>query len=782
MRQDYPSVPAGPGFGPTWDFLRAGLIQILEHSEQGITHRRVLDLYTAVYNFCTGTQMNNMSTGGQMMRGTTNMRPGASASLGTNNLGRDLYDALIAFFNDYLTRLAIDMRKNEGEMLIRFYAIKWARYETACKLITHTFRYLNRFWIKRELGDGKRLTHDINTLTIISWRDHMFKNVESVLAKEALKIIEAHRRGDTVNADLIKKVVTSYITLGDQGSDANKQGTDIYQLYFEKPFLDESRLFYKQESERFIAENSITDYINTANQWLKDEETRVKLFVVPSTGKPLLAVCEDVLVREHTERIVSQFKPLLEANKIKDLQAMHDLLKRLEDGLTPLWETYQAHVKSEGLGAIEAIYDQFQTEEGNDPKVYVEAILNVHRKYTELTKEAFRSEPGAQTAMDKACSAFINTNKLCPQEDQSKSPELLARYCDHLLKKGSRSYEESDLEAKLNSVMSVFRFIDNRDVFQKFYSTQLAKRLVNQNSASDDAEASMITKLKEVCGPEHTTKLQRMFQDVGVSKDINDKFQEHSSRIANRSDVGMDFHIFVLSTTAWPLQAPKSQFVMPLEITPMYDRFQQFYVAQHNGRKLNWLFQYSKAEIKTNYVKINKVSYTLQVSMYQLGVLLMYNNKTSYTFNELATGTGLDSKRLKDILSIFLKAKVLLMQGSSKNPEHPDTTFVLNMDFKSKRIKINLNQPIKSEQKEETDQTNKQITQDRKHLIDAAIVRVMKTRKTLKHTLLIQEVIQQLISRFKPQVTDIKAQIESLITREYVQRSDTDPNTFIYLA
>ena len=46
--------------------------------------------------------------------------------------------------------------------------------------------------------------------------------------------------------------------------------------------------------------------------------------------------------------------------------------------------------------------------------------------------------------------------------------------------------------------MVVFKYIEDKDVFQKFYSKMLAKRLVYQTSASDDAEASMISKLK-VC-------------------------------------------------------------------------------------------------------------------------------------------------------------------------------------------------------------------------------------------------------------------------------------------
>lgn len=102
--------------------------------------------------------------------------------------------------------------------------------------------------------------------------------------------------------------------------------------------------------------------------------------------------------------------------------------------------------------------------------------------------------------------------------------------------------------------MVVFKYIEDKDVFQKFYAKMLAKRLVHQNSASDDAEASMISKLKvrfcpvqsvqtcsnqpladllllvqQACGFEYTSKLQRMFQDIGVSKDLNEQFKKHLS-------------------------------------------------------------------------------------------------------------------------------------------------------------------------------------------------------------------------------------------------------------
>jgi cullin 3 len=74
------------------------------------------------------------------------------------------------------------------------------------------------------------------------------------------------------------------------------------------------------------------------------------------------------------------------------------------------------------------------------------------------------------------------------------------------------------------------------------------------------------------------------------------------------------------------------------------------------------------------------------------------------------------------------------------------------------------------------------VQEDRRHLIEAAIVRVMKTRKTLQHNNLIAEVTKQLSSRFVPSPQIIKKRIESLIEREYLERSRSDRRLYNYLA
>merc|ERR1712079_322931 len=202
---------------------------------------------------------------------------------------------------------------------------------------------------------------------------------------------------------------------------------------------------------------------------------------------------------------------LLNADKNEDLGRMFSLVSRIPDGLGELRNLLENHITAQGLAAIEKLGQ----EALNEPKIYVSTILEVHRKYNALVLTAFNNDSGFVASLDKACGKFINNNAVTKHASQSsKSPELLAKYCDILLKKSSKNPEEAELEDTLNQVMVVFKYIEDKDVFQKFYSKMLAKRLVQHMSASDDAEASMISKLKQACGFEYTSKLQRMFQDI----------------------------------------------------------------------------------------------------------------------------------------------------------------------------------------------------------------------------------------------------------------------------
>lgn len=207
----------------------------------------------------------------------------------------------------------------------------------------------------------------------------------------------------------------------------------------------------------------------------------------------LVTTCETVLVKNHSEILQEDFQRLLDQEREggepkrpalltstltypwrnTDLSRMYNLLHRIPDGLDPLRARFETHIKSAGMGAVERIVgdkpdslvsygplgrrSQLTPTSTQEPKAYVDALLSVHSKGAELVKKSFRSESGFNASLDKACREFVNRNKATEgpggQVLSQKSPELLAKYADGLLKKTSKVGEEADLELALNQTV-----------------------------------------------------------------------------------------------------------------------------------------------------------------------------------------------------------------------------------------------------------------------------------------------------------------------------------------
>ena len=642
---------------------------------------------------------------------------GANTHRGAHLLGEDLYKNLNQYLKQHLKGVYELSLSHSDEALLSFYIQEWDRYTTAAKYNHHLFKYLNRHWVKREIDEGKKNIFDVYTLHLVVWRDDLFMKLHDKVMVAVLKMVEKQRKGETIEQSQVKSVVDSFVSLGLDDSDSTKSTLDVYRFHFERPFLTATADFYRQESKEFTAENSVVEYMKKAEARLDEEKNRVGMYLHPDIMSPLMKTCLEVLVSDHSTLLRDEFQRLLDTDRQDDLARMYRLLQRIPGGLDPLRTRFEAHVQKAG----EVVVEKVAADGDNlEPKVYVDALLEVHTRYANLVNEAFAGESEFVRSLDSACKEFVNRNAVC-KSNTTRSPELLAKYSDNLLKRSAKNAEEADLENMLTQIMTVFKFIEDKDVFQKFYSRMLAKRLVHTNSTSEEAEISMIGKLKEACGFEYTNKLQRMFTDMQTSKDLNSNYKTWQEQALDADDLkrAVDPTYSVLGTGFWPLTAPNTEFIAPPEIVKTYERFQKFYFDKHSGRKLTWLWQLCKGEMKANYIKNTKVPYTFQVSTYQMAIMLLFNDADVVSYDEMEEATKLKPDLLDPSVAVLVKAKVLLPDPADGKPE-PGTAYALNYNFKNKKYKVNLNIAVKSEVKQEIDDTHKTIEEDRKLLMQVS--------------------------------------------------------------
>ena len=495
--------PANADLATAWAYLEEGVDQIMTKPEAGVPYARYMSLCTVSYNSTRSSKTHGIGDqGGGMGRILICALPLVAQSMtaGANPMSSDLYDNLVRYFVNHLEALraasflSCDPRQRrltwapvqhsdalQDEALLRYYAQEWDRYTAGANDVNRLFNYLNRHWVKRERDEGRKGVYPVYTvrrpiveyclsyvlpliravqLALVQWKINFFLHVQNESAKLAgaiLRLIERQRDGETIDQDLVKKVVDSFISLGLDESDINKVSYEVYREHLEQPFLAATETYYRRESEAFLAENSVADYLKKAEERLREEEDRVERYMNTNTRKALISECERVLIREHADLIWENLQTLLDYSKGEDLQRMYALLSRISDGLEPLRKKFEEHVKRAGLAAVAKLVGEGQPGEGQaggevDPKLYVDALLEVHQKNSETVTRSFRGEAGFVASLDKACREFVNRNA-ATGTSSTKSPELLAKHADALLRKNNKMAEEEDLESALNKVV-----------------------------------------------------------------------------------------------------------------------------------------------------------------------------------------------------------------------------------------------------------------------------------------------------------------------------------------
>ncbi|PHJ24653.1 cullin family [Cystoisospora suis] len=261
---------------------------------------------------------------------------------------------------------------------------------------------------------------------------------------------------------------------------------------------------------------------------------------------------------------------------------------------------------------------------------------------------------------------------------------------------------------------------------------------------------------------------------------------------------GIEFSVQILTTGHWPTY-PTTPVCLPPALKHCQLLFEEFYASQTQHRRVTWVPALGTVVVSGLFLK----KHDLLCNVYQACVLLLFNWDSPYfpdgrhrrtgkekneetdksdepkeqkredpklTLSQIVETLGLDETTVKKMLGSFFLGRFKIIKKLG------DDTYQVDPTFTCLNRKIKIPTPLQEEV-----QSRERVEEDRSIAIEAAIVRIMKARKSLQHQQLLAEVLSQL-SFFKPNPKLIKKRLEHLIEREFIERDRDNPNLYRYVA
>ncbi|XP_049804857.1 cullin-5 isoform X2 [Schistocerca nitens] len=764
-------------FEDKWPSMRPIILKLLQ--QETVTQNEWQDLFYSVHLVCLWDEK------------------------GPPKVKEALKDDIMDFIKQAQQRV---LAHQEDQALLKAYIAEWRKFFTQCNYLPTPFRQLESALAGKASSSGqKKSTADdsiVRKLMLDSWNQSIFCDIKQRLQDSAMKLVHAERNGEAFDSQLVIGVRESYVNLCSNPEDK----LQIYRENFEKAYIEATEAFYRMKAPQYLQANGVQNYMRYADAKLREEQHRAQKYLEPCSGsvQVLTDCCVKVLVSTFKTTILAECAGMIKENETEKLRLMFKLMDRVPDGIASMLKDLEDHIMSAGLADMVAAADIIT----QDSEKYVERLLELFHQFSVLVSDAFNDDPRFLTSRDKAYRHVVNDTQVfrlelpskqsagLKSQPESKCPELLANYCDMLLRKTplSKKLTSDEIENKLRDVLLVLKYVQNKDVFMRYHKAHLTRRLILDTSADSEKEENMVEWLREVGMPaDYVNKLARMFQDIKVSEDLNQQFKEQYRN--TRGSIADSINIKILNAGAWARGSERVTVSLPLELEDYIPEVEDFYKKKHSGRKLQWYHHMSNGTIT---FANNVGRYDVDVTTFQMAVLFAWNQRPydKIPYENLRLATELPDPELRRTLWSLVAFPKLRRQVLSYEPEvlspkdfEENTMFWVNQEFAlvkngklQKRGKINLVGRLQLSTERSKEEDNESIVQLRILRVQEAVIKILKMRKRITNVQLQTELVDILKNMFLPSKKMIKEQIEWLIEHKYMRRDEDDINTFIYMA
>eukprot|EP00889_Picochlorum_renovo_P001901 jgi/Picre1/28931/NNA_004326.t1 len=407
------------------------------------------------------------------------------------------------------------------------------------------------------------------------WKNHklMWMRSKALCMKRSrvklemlLAQMEKDREGEIVDTDLLRDTLAIFQEVG-MGS------MEAYENDFEVYMLQSTQKYYRKCATAWIAEDTTPDYLRKAEARLLEEEVRVDKYLHVEGKSNLLREADATLLQEYEMRLLE--KPdsglfvLLSDERTEDINRMFRLFSRLPEGLEPMSKVFKAYIEEKGSDLIRQL-DTANAQKSNK---------------------------------DAADHTFIKKRYLY------MTPLRALRYFEE---RGASKLAEDDMDGTLDKVVKFLAYISDRDMFAEFYRKKLARRLLYSTSCGEDAEKGMLTRLKQQCGQQYTSKMEGMVQDLQIAREKELDFRSWLDR--KNTSLPVDMNVTVLTTGYWP-SYKVLEMELPEKMVESLECFSKFHEETAKSRRLTWQLGLGSVHLKATFGK----SYELILSPVQGG-------------------------------------------------------------------------------------------------------------------------------------------------------------------
>jgi cullin-5 len=733
----------------------------------------------------------------------------------------EIMNALVTWIDNGSERIAVELTREleahvnsaakslpvQGDdlSLLTAYVQQWVNYMVMVEYLPQPFYFITRLANNKMHPAAKKqanLNHNpVRRNMLQTWYKLVFVSIKQRLLKAAMELIRRDREGEHVEKFKVENIRKSFVELNTNEAEP----LELYRQEYEKAYYDNLSSFYRSRTADFMGKHGILTYISYADKKLLEELDRASKYLErgnAETDTTLIKNCLEVLYNNYEDQILAECTSLIQGNDVEKLQMIYRLAHRTPNGTKAMHDKLFDYIRREGL---EQMMNNAEAVTADCDK-YVEQLLNMHSKFSTLIKEAFNNDPNFLTVRDKAFREIVNSTEVFKLDVstknykgpvESRSPELLAIYCDQLLRKSavSKRLSSEEIDEKLGNVLLVLKYVQNKDIFMRFHKLHMSRRLILETTSDQEKEENLVRRFREIGMPaDYVNKLSRMLQDIEVNKDTNVSIKRAIAQNNNNDTIPIVdmMSLKVLNIGAWG-KSRCSHITLPGEIEECSNDVEECYKRMHVGRKLYWSAHMSSATIVINNTN---GKYDLDVSALQLSVLNAFNDRPTakLTYDDLKTATELvdiDLNRTLMSLVAFpkLKQQLLLTDCHPIIPKSftDSTMFWINQSFgitKNDKIqsrgRLNLIGRLNIVTDAAVDQEGDEVIRLRQFRLQEAIIKIMKTRRKISSAQLQTELVELLKHMFLPSKKLIKEQIEWLIDNKYMARDEADMNLFVY--